>query len=134
MNRDFVGTAAENSWLIDEKLSVETVSNTSDGTLFLSLVHCSDLPFGLIFCNMSIIETIDIFKKPCLRHELQVYHGSLKWKILYHEKHLRQFHDKISKVYQLRCENNTKVTVEKAETPPLPTYQKILGQRRIKHI
>ena len=55
MNRDFVGTAAENSWLIDEKLSVETVSNTSDGTSSLSLVHCSDLPFGLIFCNMSII-------------------------------------------------------------------------------
>ena len=129
MNRDFVGTAAENSWLIDEKLSVETVSNTSDGTLFLSLVHCSDLPFGLIFCNMSIIETIDIFKKPCLRHELQVYHGSLKWKILYHEKHLRQFHDKISKVYQLRCENNTKETVDKAETPPLPIYQKDPGTK-----
>ena len=63
MNRDFVGTAAENSWLIDEKLSVETVSNTSDGTLFLSLVHCSDLPFGLIFCSMSIVETIDILSR-----------------------------------------------------------------------
>jgi hypothetical protein len=121
INNDFVDPENPNSWLVDEKCTVETVSSSGTGTLYLSLVHCSELPFGLTFCTMNIIQTVDVFKKTCLRHELHIFHGSLNWKILYHSNHFKQFHDKLSKKFNAYCKivNNSTDNL-----PPLPSLVK----------
>ncbi len=134
INNDFIDSDHPNSWLIDEKSTLEHISNTGTGTLYLSLVHCSELPFGLTFCNMNIIKTIDVFKKPCLRHELHIFHSSLNWKILYHSNHFKQFHEKLCKKFNEYCEIHPS---EKIVTLPsltkdnnnngIKTYQKYMN-------
>jgi hypothetical protein len=103
-------------WSFDENIVLQSLHRGSDESSKLLLSHTNTLPHDGINCAVNEVETLDVFKKPCLKHEIRVWHGPLTWRIEYASHHFNLLEKRLRKAYSTRPE----ISNQKISATPLP--------------